>query len=202
MSHRTDRAAPILALALLFVPVGAGANNLWFAGGGMEFPRPGRGMLGEWNRGGPSFVAGLDWSRGGIAGATFRVAWSTFPVDTAQVGFFRAYGTTIDARTATLGSAVAGLRLRRRDLAFSPYFDLGLGLGIADANRITQYGGSGPTRDESTTVIAWYWSWGTGIAVRAAQHYGVFVDGHWDTVPDVGNRHGWTGSVRAGVELQ
>ena len=191
------RVPAAVLLAFVLTPQFAAAANIWFAGGGMEFPRAGHGDLAEWNRAGPTLVAGIEHGGSGTLGGFARLAWSAFPHNGPSVQTLSS-GLDVKAGTASQLTMAGGARLRRRDLGFSPYFDVGLGWGYTNPHRVLYSTGIlGPP--DSPGNWSWCWIWGTGIALQASEHYGVFIDGHWDTVP-AGSAHSWTAALRAGLE--
>ncbi len=194
-----------VALGLLLVSLAApcrAAEDIWFFGAGFESPRAGQGHLADYNRTGLTLVAGGEHPIRGTTGVMMRLAYTDFPSNPGA--FAQRFGTdtgAIHLGAAHLVSMVGGVRFRRRDLAISPYFDVGFGMAILSVERRFDYAFSGsasPSRVSST----WAFTWGSGVAWRVAERYGMFLDGHWDTVPGSPGDHSWTGALRAGVELR
>lgn len=191
------RVPAAVLLVFVLVPQIAAAANIWFAGGGLEFPRAGKGNLADWNRAGPTLVVGIEHGGSGTLGGFARLAWSAFPSNGASPQSLPP-GLAVNAGTASLFTMAGGARLRRRDLGFSPYFDVGFGWGYSNPHRVLYSSGIlGP--GDSGGSWSWCWIWGTGVAFKPSERYGVFIDGHWDTVPE-GSGPAWTTALRAGVE--
>jgi hypothetical protein len=175
----------------------AGTHDTWFFGGGFESPRRGSDYYGGVeHRTGPSFEAGYDHTLEGASGILMRVTGSRFPARVVTLG---AGGMpNVVSATHTLVTLAGGPRFRRRDLAFSPFFDLGFGLGFVHATGVSV---QAPYRRGRADEIDWVWTWGGGLAWRWSDRVGFFAAGHFDTVPQGYGSHMWTGSLRAGVEV-
>jgi hypothetical protein len=191
--RRMSRAAAAAMLLLATPTAAACAEVIWFAGAGLEAPRPGQGQLGDYNRAGPTLVAGGERALRGATGVTMRIAVTRFPADDAA----RGRHDLVENHSASLGTLVGGVRFRRRELAWSPYFDVGVGLGFVSTHHVFQ--SSYPASGERSSM-SWVTSWGAGIGWRGRGHDGVFADGHWDTVPGGPSQHAWVASLRAGME--
>lgn len=191
-----DRLVTSVLLATIVASSAAASENLWFAGAGIEFPRPGSGAgFGRLHEDGGSVVLGLEHGFVATTGAMVRLTYSSFTPDHAAASTL-GYSEIGNASLATL---VGGLRFRRRDLAFSPYFDVGLGLGLIGVRRIGGPPNNLPSHEGVT--VGPVWSWGTGVAWRPWERHGLFLDGHWDTVPGgIDRDYVWIAALRAGVE--
>ena len=188
------------ALAGFLVPAAAFATDIWFIGGGIEAPRTGQGVLAYYNRPGPTLVVGGEHELAGAMGVTMRFAYSDFPSNPAAVQRETYVREVLKNHAAHLYSFAGGLRLRRRDTRFSPYFDVGFGLGLIDTQRRYLSAGVPVAPEPPGIATSWAWTWGTGLACRVRGRYGAFLDGHWDTVPGGPDDHSWTAAVRAGME--
>jgi hypothetical protein len=202
---RVGSGACAFALTLvLVVPVRVRAERSFFGGVGFEAPRTGWG-LSTFSRGGLTLTAGGEHFGRGTAGVLVRVVHTSFPVNGDAGWQVSVPPATVSGNgTVSLTTVVVGARLKRRDLAFSPYFDVGIGVGFLQAHR--PVASSPASLEPAPTRSGGVWSWGAGAAWHGRGHLGLFADGHWDTVP------GWgffgeaagsqTAAVRAGLEVR